>query len=76
MHTPVLLKEAIEALNLSHGKKVIDGTVGDGGHTVEIAKHIEPNGTLLAIDLDPVALQIVKAKLKTKARVILINENF
>src|SRR3989338_2721620 len=76
MHTPVLLKEAIDALDLAPGKKVIDGTVGDGGHTLEIAKQIESNGTLLAIDLDPVALKTVQAKLNTTAKVILVHDNF
>ncbi len=76
MHIPVLLRESIEYLNLSNGKKVVDATVGDGGHTVEIAKGIEPNGTLLAIDLDPVALQTVQGKIKTKIKVILVNDNF
>lgn len=76
MHVPVLLKEVIDALNLVSGKKVVDATVGDGGHTLEIVKHIEPAGTLLAIDLDPVALQTVRSKLQTKAKIILINDNF
>lgn len=76
MHVPVLLKESIEYLNLSNGKKVVDATVGDGGHTTEIVKRIEPNGTLLAIDLDPVALKTVQAKLATKIKVILVNDNF
>ena len=76
MHVPVLLQEAIEALNLAPGKKVIDATVGDGGHTLEVIKRIEPAGTLIAIDLDLVALKTVQAKLNTTAKVILVHDNF
>jgi len=34
-HTPVLLKEIIDLLNIKPGKKYIDATLGGGGHTKE-----------------------------------------
>ncbi len=76
MHTPVLVQEAIDSLRLSNGKKVIDGTVGDGGHAVEMAKQIGPEGTLIAIDLDPVALKTVREKLHGSTQLVLVNDNF
>ena len=38
MHTPVLLKEVVEILNPQPGEFFIDGTLGGGGHAVEIIK--------------------------------------
>lgn len=49
MHTPVLLQETIEALDIHPGGKYVDGTYGLGGHAKEIAKN---GGEVLGIDLD------------------------
>ena len=51
-HKPVLLKEVIEILNPKSGDFIIDGTIGEGGHSKEIIKKIAPGGTLLGIDWD------------------------
>jgi len=59
-HTPVLLKEAIESLNVKKGGLYIDATFGEGGYSSEI---IARGGKVLALDLD--RDQIEKAK-KTK----------
>ena len=58
-HKPVLLKEAIKALNIRKGKKYIDATLGGGGHTKEILKR---GGIVLGIDWDAETI----SKLKTK----------
>jgi 16S rRNA (cytosine1402-N4)-methyltransferase len=57
IHQPVLLKESIEALNLKKGDTVVDATLGGGGHSLEILKKILPAGKLIAIDLDPEAIE-------------------
>ncbi|MDZ4247277.1 MAG: 16S rRNA (cytosine(1402)-N(4))-methyltransferase, partial [Dehalococcoidia bacterium] len=49
LHSPVLLKETLEALNLSKGSRIIDGTVGTGGHTYAILEAITPGGQILGI---------------------------
>lgn len=49
-HIPVLLKEALEALDVKPGKKYIDCTYGGGGHTRAIEK---AGGIVLTIDQDP-----------------------
>ena len=56
-HIPVLLKEVIEILNPKPGEFFIDGTVGSGGHALEILKKIGPKGKLLGIDLDQKQLE-------------------
>lgn len=35
-HTPVLLAEILEGLQIQPGSRVIDGTIGGGGHTAAI----------------------------------------
>lgn len=64
MHQSVLLHESIDGLHLSPGSAVIDGTVGLGGHSLEITKHIGKDGVLLALDLDEDALARAKERLK------------
>ncbi len=59
-HTPVLLDESIEALNLKRGDVVIDATLGNGGHSLAIANKIGKNGLLVGIDVDPGALSEAK----------------
>ncbi len=51
-HTSVLYDECLEALNISPGKVVIDGTFGAGGHSLGIAKLIGKKGTLISFDQD------------------------
>jgi 16S rRNA (cytosine1402-N4)-methyltransferase len=48
-HTPVMLSECLEALNLQPGHWYIDGTFGAGGHTKAL---LERNVNVLAIDQD------------------------
>lgn len=55
-HKAVLLKEAVDALEVESGKKYIDATLGGGGHTSEILKH---GGRVLAIDQDVEAIAFV-----------------
>jgi len=40
-HTPVLLKEVIDNLNIKPNGLYIDATVGEGGHGQEILKNKE-----------------------------------
>jgi 16S rRNA (cytosine1402-N4)-methyltransferase len=55
-HTPVMLTEVLDALNLAPGRRIVDATLGGGGHSAEIAARITPNGTLIGLDQDPDAL--------------------
>lgn len=78
-HTPVLLKEVIEVLNPQAGEFFIDGTLGSGGHAIEIIKKISPNGIFLGIDWDNESLKRFELKIKSlklKGKIILVNENY
>ena len=62
-HVPVLLKEAIDFLNVRRGGTYIDATVGLGGHSYEIAKRLGAPGHLIGLDKDPAALEIARKRL-------------
>src|SRR5215470_15046355 len=64
-HVPVLLKEAIDFLNVRRGGTYIDATVGLGGHSYEIARRLGAAGHLIGLDKDPEALK--KAGLRLSA---------
>jgi len=77
IHKPVLLSEAVEALQAQPGKCYVDCTLGSGGHTAAILAKIMPDGQLLGIDADPEAVEIAKNRLAKYAEsTIIINENF
>ncbi|MGA9510265.1 MAG: 16S rRNA (cytosine(1402)-N(4))-methyltransferase RsmH [Candidatus Sulfotelmatobacter sp.] len=61
-HVPVLLKEAIDFLNVQRGGTYIDATVGLGGHSYEIAKRLGAPGHLIGLDKDPAALSVAERK--------------
>jgi 16S rRNA (cytosine1402-N4)-methyltransferase len=56
-HTPVMLKECIDGLNIRPDGTYVDVTFGGGGHSREIIKHLGNNGRLLAFDQDADAQQ-------------------
>lgn len=62
-HISVLLHESIEGLALKEGDRVFEGTVGLGGHSVEILKHIGAQGVYVGTDMDAQALAHAKARL-------------
>ena len=64
-HVPVLLKEAIDFLNIRRGGTYIDATVGLGGHSYEIAKRLGAQGRLIAVDKDQAALERAVASLQS-----------
>jgi 16S rRNA (cytosine1402-N4)-methyltransferase len=76
-HIPVLLDEVLEGLSPLPGQRLIDGTVGAGGHTEAILKAIAPHGQVLALDADPSALEIARRRLAAYGdRVRFVNVNF
>ena len=54
-HSPVLLWESIEGLRIQPDGTYVDGTLGRGGHTLEIAKRLK-TGRVVAIDCDADAI--------------------
>jgi 16S rRNA (cytosine1402-N4)-methyltransferase len=54
-HIPVLAEELVELLDPRPGQVAIDCTFGGGGHARMIAERLGSEGTLVAIDRDPLA---------------------
>jgi 16S rRNA (cytosine1402-N4)-methyltransferase len=54
-HVPVLLEEAIAALNVREDQTYVDGTFGRGGHSAAILARLGVRGRLFAFDQDPEA---------------------
>jgi 16S rRNA (cytosine1402-N4)-methyltransferase len=62
-HVPVLLREALEMLDVRPGGFYVDGTLGFGGHASEILRGSAPSGRLLGIDKDGETLEETRALL-------------
>ena len=62
-HVSVLLKPAIEFLAVRRGGTFVDLTLGLGGHSWEIAKHLGAQGRLIGFDKDPAALERARERL-------------
>jgi 16S rRNA (cytosine1402-N4)-methyltransferase len=70
-HTPVLLNESIQGMNIKPNGVYVDVTFGGGGHSREILKQLT-TGKLIAFDQDPEA----KANVPNDERLIFIPQNF
>jgi 16S rRNA (cytosine1402-N4)-methyltransferase len=55
-HRPVLLEEALHALNIKANGYYVDGTFGRGGHSGALLARLDEDGRLLALDKDPTAI--------------------
>jgi 16S rRNA (cytosine1402-N4)-methyltransferase len=76
-HIPVLLDEVLGGLSPLPDQRLIDGTLGAGGHTEAILKAIAPHGQVLALDADPSALEIARRRLAAYGdRVRFVHANF
>ncbi|HEX9599971.1 MAG TPA: 16S rRNA (cytosine(1402)-N(4))-methyltransferase RsmH, partial [Mariniflexile sp.] len=71
-HNPVLLKEAVDGLNIHPDGVYVDVTFGGGGHSKDILKRLGDKGKLFAFDQDQDALK----NTIDDSRFTLINENF
>ena len=69
-HISVLLNECIESLNINRDGIYLDGTLGLGGHSLEIAKRLSPKGRLICIDKDSYALKKAGERLSDYSNII------
>ncbi|MBQ9857965.1 MAG: 16S rRNA (cytosine(1402)-N(4))-methyltransferase RsmH [Oscillospiraceae bacterium] len=75
-HIPVLLNECIEGLNIKPDGIYVDGTLGRGGHSSEIANRLT-TGRLISIDRDETAIVEAGERLKEFGdKVTLVRGNF
>ena len=77
IHRPVLLEECIQALAIRPDGVYLDGTLGRGGHSEEIAKRLSERGRLLCVDRDQQALDEAGVRLAPWAdRITFLHGNF
>ena len=75
-HYSVLLNETIENLNINPAGIYLDGTLGMGGHSYEIASRLS-TGKLICIDRDDYAIEYSKKRLKEfEDRITFVHSNF
>lgn len=78
-HDSVLLKEAIEQLDLRSNDVVVDATIGGAGHFSAILECLGQEGTLVGIDADADAVARAEralAEATTNATVHIVENNF
>ncbi len=74
VHTPVLLREAIDLLAPHPGGVYVDGTLGAGGHAAEILRRSAPDGVLIGLDKDAEAVDRCKTTLAAFGSRVRINQ--
>lgn len=76
-HVSVLLNETIDGLNIRPDGIYVDGTLGGGGHSLEIVKRLSGGGHLYGIDRDTDAIEAAGERLKEYSdRFTAIHGNF
>ena len=75
-HVPVLLEEALQALQVKEDGVYVDATYGRGGHAQEILKRLGDRGRLLVFDRDPQACADARRKLGADSRVQILQGPF
>ncbi|UCB56368.1 MAG: 16S rRNA (cytosine(1402)-N(4))-methyltransferase RsmH [Thiotrichales bacterium] len=75
-HQPVLIEEAINALNIKADGFYVDATFGRGGHSRSILDCLNENGRLLALDQDPQAVSYGRQQYNNEKRIEIIHCNF
>jgi len=63
VHQPVLYHDVLLALQPISGGRYVDGTLGAGGHAAGILLSSAPDGLLLGLDIDPMALELARQRL-------------
>jgi 16S rRNA (cytosine1402-N4)-methyltransferase len=78
-HTPVLLEEVLQWLEIKPDGIYVDATLGAGGHSAAIAQRLssDSHGKLISLDQDEQALELAREKLKPWSdRVTLVKSPF
>ena len=75
-HYTVMAHEAVDALNCEPGKIYVDATLGGGGHSELILQKIQPDGQLIAFDIDEDAIKASKERLKDYKNLTIVKESY
>lgn len=76
-HKSVLLEETIEGLNIKPEGIYVDGTLGGGGHALEVVKRLGDKGRFFGIDQDEAAIEAASERLSDyRDKITLIHDNY
>ena len=76
-HKSVLLYATVDQLNIKPDGIYVDGTLGGGGHSYEIASRLSDKGRLIGIDQDEDAIKAASERLKPfMDRVTIVRNNY
>lgn len=75
-HKPVLLKQALDGLNIRRSGIYVDCTYGRGGHSTAILERLDEKGRLFVFDRDPQAFRHAQNLFKNDPRVVAIRGTF
>lgn len=75
-HYTVMAHEAVDALNCQPGKIYVDATLGGGGHSELILKKIQPDGQLIAFDVDTDAINYASNRLKDYKNLTIVHDSY
>lgn len=76
-HKSVLLYETIEGLKIKPNGIYVDGTLGGGGHSAEIAARLGSGGRLIGIDQDEAAIEAAGRRLSPFGdQVTILRDNY
>lgn len=64
-HVPIMVSEIMQALSVQPSERVVDCTLGYGGHAAELLKAVQPDGCLLGVDQDPIELPKTEMRLRS-----------
>ena len=79
LHVPVLLEEVVRELDPQPGQIVCDCTLGGAGHSAALARRLAPDGLLVGIDQDDMALNAARDRLDNEnpsVEKVLLKGNF
>lgn len=76
-HYSVLLQETIQELHVKPDGTYVDGTLGGGGHALEVLKRLQSKGRLIGIDQDEAAIEAAKERLKAyQDNLVIVRSNY
>ena len=76
-HRSVLLEETVASLNIKPDGIYVDGTLGGGGHALEVCRHLGEGGRLIGIDQDQDAIAAASLRLRDyRDKVTIVKSNY
>ncbi len=76
MHKTVLLQETIDGLDIKTGYTIVDCTLNNGGHTIEILKRFGSNVNVIGIDADQSAIDRAEKRIGKRENFLTACDNF